>query len=122
VDEIFDHDHRVVNTRGSSDGQFTFTAADSGEHRLCFTPSHVTGSGRLPNGQTVGGVKLTLDLATGETSNIESSDKGKISDIVQKVKDLNSRLLDIRREQAFQRVSLSQPLGGKRNQAWSYPN
>lgn len=53
----------------------------------------------------MGGVKLTLDLAIGETSAIESTDKGKIQDIVQKVKDLNGRLQDIRREQVFQRVS-----------------
>ena len=53
----------------------------------------------------MGGIKLTLDLAIGETSALESSDKGKIQDIVQKVKDLNGRLQDIRREQIFQRVS-----------------
>lgn len=53
----------------------------------------------------MGGIKLTLDLAIGETSAIESQDKGKINDIVQKVKDLNGRLQDIRREQVFQRVS-----------------
>jgi hypothetical protein len=52
----------------------------------------------------MGGIKLTLDLAIGETSAIESTDKGKIQDIVQKVKDLNGRLQDIRREQVFQRV------------------
>lgn len=46
-----------------------------------------------------------MDLAIGETSAIESTDKGKIQDIVQKVKDLNGRLTDIRREQVFQRVS-----------------
>lgn len=54
----------------------------------------------------MGGIKLTLDLAIGETSALESADKGKIQDIVQKVKDLNGRLQDIRREQVFQRVSL----------------
>jgi hypothetical protein len=59
----------------------------------------------------MGGIKLTLDLAIGETSAIESTDKGKINDIVQKVKDLNGRLQDIRREQVFQRVSLQIPLG-----------
>ena len=48
---------------------------------------------------------MTLDLAIGETSEIESTDKGKIQDIVQKVKDLNGRLADIKREQVFQRVS-----------------
>lgn len=56
----------------------------------------------------LGNVKLTLDLAIGESSKIESSDKGKIQGIVQKVKDLNARLQDIRREQVFQRVSADQ--------------
>lgn len=53
----------------------------------------------------MGGIKLTLDLAIGETSAIESTDKGKIQDIVKRVKDLNGRLQDIRREQVYQRVS-----------------
>lgn len=48
-------------------------------------------------------MKLTLDLAIGETSAIESTDKGKLSEIAQKIRDLNSRLQDIRREQVFQR-------------------
>ena len=47
---------------------------------------------------------MTLDLAIGETSTIESTDKSKISEISQKVRDLNARLQDIRREQVFQRV------------------
>lgn len=51
----------------------------------------------------MGGVKMSLDLAIGETSEIESADKGKIEDIVKKVRDLNARLQDIRREQVFQR-------------------
>jgi hypothetical protein len=43
-------------------------------------------------------------MAIGETSRIESTDKDKVETLVQKVKDLNSRLLDVRREQVFQRV------------------
>jgi hypothetical protein len=39
----------------------------------------------------------------GGTSQIESSDKGKIDEVVQKVRDLNTRLQDVRREQIFQR-------------------
>merc|ERR1711964_570542 len=73
VDEVFDNDHRAVN--------------------------HGWLSGLTP----LGGVRLTLDLAIGETSQIESTDKGKIQDIVKRVKDLNGRLQDIRREQVFQR-------------------
>ena len=51
-------------------------------------------------------MKLTLDMAIGETSAIESTDKGKMTEISQKVRDLNGRLQDIRREQIFQRVSV----------------
>jgi len=104
VDEVFDNDHRVVTQKGSSSGRFTFTAADSGDHKICFLPSSNTGNaGWLSALHPMGGIKLTLDLAIGETSNIESTDKGKIQDIVKRVKDLNGRLQDIRREQVFQR-------------------
>ncbi|KAI0206758.1 emp24/gp25L/p24 family/GOLD [Astrocystis sublimbata] len=104
VDEVFDNDHRVVSQRGSSAGKFTFTAHEAGDHRLCFTPSSSSGStGWLSAANPNGGVRLTLDLAIGESSEIESSDKTKLQDISQRVKDLNSRLQDIRREQIFQR-------------------
>ena len=106
MEETFDHDHRVVSQKGGSAGRFTFSAADSGDHKICFTASHAAASGGwLSGGLPSGGVRLNLDLAIGETSAIESTDKGKIQDIVQKVKDLNARLQDIRREQVFQRVS-----------------
>ncbi|KAI9754271.1 MAG: emp24p/erv25p- protein, partial [Lichina confinis] len=103
VDEVFHNDHRVVSQKGSSKGRFTFTAADSGEHKICVTPSSGSSGGWLTGGSGLGGIKLTLDMAVGETSAIESTDKGKILDIVARVKDLNSRLTDIRREQIFQR-------------------
>jgi len=107
VEETYDNNHRVVAQRGNNNGRFTFSAADSGEHRLCFTPQNVaSGGGWLSSSGLHGTVKFTLDLAIGETSKIESTDKGKIDDIVQKVRDLNSRLQDIRREQIFQRVRL----------------
>ena len=104
VDEVFRADHRVISQQGSSSGRFTFSAADSGDHRICFKPSHATSAQWIVAGQTLGSVKLTLDLVIGETSAIESTDKKNIQSIVQKVKDLNSRLQDIRREQVFQRV------------------
>jgi hypothetical protein len=107
VEETFDNNHRVVAQRGSGKGRFTFSAADSGEHRLCFTPQNVQSSGGwLGSSGVHGTVKFHLDMAIGETSKIESTDKGKIDDIVQKVRDLNSRLQDIKREQVFQRVCL----------------
>lgn len=103
VDETFDNDHRVVSKRDSHSGRFTFSAADAGQHKICLTPdgSHVSG-GWLSGGAS-DAIRVTLDMAIGETSKIETEDKGKMQDIVQKVKDLNGRLQDIRREQVFQR-------------------
>lgn len=105
VDETFDNDHRVVSKRENHSGRFTFSAADAGQHRLCFTAeTDATSGGWLSSGQ--GAVRVTLDIAIGETSKIETEDKDKMKDIVQRVRDLNSRLHDIRREQVYQRVCL----------------
>ncbi|PLN75477.1 emp24/gp25L/p24 family/GOLD-domain-containing protein [Aspergillus taichungensis] len=100
VDEVFDNDHRVVSKRDNHAGRFTFSAADAGLHKICLTPE--TNVAAWMAGAP-GALRVTLDMAIGETSKIETEDKGKIQDIVQKVKDLNGRLQDIRREQVFQR-------------------
>ena len=106
VEEIFDNDHRIVNQRGGSKGRFTFTAADSGDHRICFNPNNGPSGGWLSGGVPSGqGIRFTLDMAIGETSMIESTDKTKVADLESKVRDLNARLQDIKREQVFQRVS-----------------
>lgn len=110
VDETFDNDHRVVSQRGSSNGKFTFTSAEAGEHKICFTPTSNSGrpgwqastSGHQGHRGHVG-VKLSLDLAIGESSKLESTDKNKLEDLESRIRDLNSRLSDIRREQVFQR-------------------
>jgi hypothetical protein len=111
VDEVFDRDERVVtqtSTSSNTMSKFTFSAAASGLHKLCFTPSGpaaISVNGWFSGaGSSAGGVKLTIDLAIGETSKIESEDKNKIESIVGKVRELNGRLQDIRREQVFQRV------------------
>ncbi|EAW10205.1 emp24/gp25L/p24 family protein [Aspergillus clavatus NRRL 1] len=103
VDETFDSDHRVVSKRDGHAGRFTFSAADAGQHRICITPDTNAATGGWLSGAPAGAVRVNLDLAIGETSKIENEDKDKMKDIVQKVKDLNSRLQDIRREQVFQR-------------------
>ncbi|KAK4152119.1 emp24/gp25L/p24 family/GOLD-domain-containing protein [Chaetomidium leptoderma] len=104
VDEIFDNDHRVVSQRGGAAGKFTFTAAESGDHKVCFTPSSNSGrSNWLSVSSPNGGIRLSLDIAIGETSALEGGDKDKIQDLATRVRDLNARLNDIRREQVFQR-------------------
>lgn len=116
LQEVFDNDHRVVSQRGSGTGKFTFTAAEAGDHKLCLTPSSSRPTSWSDGNSPPSGFRVTLDVAIGETSAIESADKGKLQDLASRVKDLNARLGDIRREQVFQRVrtySLSVPfLGG----------
>lgn len=75
---------------------------------ICFTPSSTSGrSGWINHQSENGGIRFTLDLAIGETSQIEADDSNKLKDIATRVKDLNARLQDIRREQVFQRVRRS---------------
>ena len=105
VEEVFDNYHKVVNQKGRNEGRFTFTAAEAGDHKICFTPSRAALGGITISGQIQGTIKMTLDLAVGETSKIERTDKGKMSDILSKIGDLKARLADVRREQVFQRVS-----------------
>lgn len=108
--ELFDNNHRIVSQKGGSGGRFTFTAAEAGDHKICFTPSSNSGkTGWLSTSNPNGGIKLTLDMTIGESSIIESSDKDKLQDIESRIKDLNSRLQDIRREQVFQRVRSHHP-------------
>ena len=106
VEEVFDNHHKVVNRAGRNEGRFTFTAAEAGDHKICFAPSRAAVGGLMAGGQVQGTIKMTLDLAIGETSKIERTDKSKMSDLVGRVGDLKARLSDIRREQVFQRVSL----------------
>ncbi|TID13787.1 putative endosomal cargo receptor [Venturia nashicola] len=104
VEEVFDSHHRIVAQKGDAKGRFTFSAADSGEHRLCFSPTNWQHLGSyMLGGEEMGGLRVELDMAIGETSAIESTDKSKMEDLVTRVRDLNGRLGDVRREQVFQR-------------------
>lgn len=89
----------MISQKSGSTGRFTFTAAESGEHRLCFQTSSSAGGWF-----TSSHVKLHLDLAVGETGDIDRENKGRSETLAQRVQDLNARLHDIRREQVFQRV------------------
>lgn len=106
VDEVIDERSAVqlVKQTASTEGKFHFTATNSGDHRICFAPSSASAGGWLSGGQQLGTIKMTLDLAIGETSEIASADKPKIDSMIQRVKDLKARLEDIKREQIFQRV------------------
>ncbi|KAL5120493.1 emp24p/erv25p-related protein [Pleosporales sp. CAS-2024a] len=103
VEETFDNNHRIVAQRGKQKGKFTFSAADSGQHRICFTPQNVASGGGWLGTGVHGTVRFTLDMAIGESSKIESADKDKVQTLVSRIQDLNARLNEVRTEQVFQR-------------------
>ncbi|KAI9227177.1 MAG: emp24/gp25L/p24 family/GOLD-domain-containing protein [Piptocephalis tieghemiana] len=89
--------HRVVNQKGTSDGDFSFTSAEPGRHTLCFT-TNTTGWFSDPI------VRLTLDLLIGENGADPTEKKDeKISEMFWSIREINNKLVDAAKEQEYQR-------------------
>lgn len=88
---------KVVNTRGLPEGKFTFTSHEAGEHSICLKSNYTGGWFSTPQ------VRMHLDIAVGEAKVDEEGEREHVKDLAAKVKELNMRLADIRREQQFQR-------------------
>ncbi|GAA6027537.1 hypothetical protein JCM8097_007911 [Rhodosporidiobolus ruineniae] len=88
---------KVVNTRGLPEGKFTFTSHDAGDHTICLRSNLTAGWLQTPQ------VRMHLDIAVGEAKVDEEGEREHVKDLAAKVRDLNHRLADIRREQQFQR-------------------
>ncbi|KAK6464640.1 emp24/gp25L/p24 family of membrane trafficking protein [Scheffersomyces coipomensis] len=114
VEETFDSNHRVVHQRGSSNGQFTFSSLDSGEHRICITPKSFyakswyggTNKKLLQNEYTekdsnFKSSRILIDFIIGDSNSIDSSHNNKVQSLSDNVNKLNDKLSDIRREQKF---------------------
>jgi len=90
-------EERVVNTRGLAEGKFVFTSHVSGDHSICLRSNYTGGWFSTPR------VRMHLDIAVGEAKVDEESEKTHISDLASKVRELNKKLEDIRKEQQYQR-------------------
>ena len=86
-----------MSQKASTQGRFTFTTHTAGDHELCFQTA--AGGGWFSSTNA----KLSLDLAIGETSDLGSGNSEKIMSLAERVRELNGRLMDIKREQAYQR-------------------
>ena len=89
--------HNVVKTRGPHDSRFTFTSHTSGDHAICLS----TGSGT--SWATTTHIRLYLDIVVGSTKSDREHDRSHVTEMSQKLRDLNNKLEDIRREQQYQR-------------------
>jgi len=96
VEEI-DTEHIVTQTRGPYEGRFTFTSHEAGDHYICLSTNY-TGSW-FSNTH----IRLYLDIVVGSTKPDIEHDRSHISDMASKVRDLNTKLEEIRREQQYQR-------------------
>jgi hypothetical protein len=88
---------KIVNTRGLPEGKFTFTSHEAGDHTICLQSNYTGGWFSTPQ------VRMHLDIAVGEAKVDEENEREHVKDLAAKVRDLNHRLADIRREQQFQR-------------------
>ncbi|PCH44306.1 hypothetical protein WOLCODRAFT_144914 [Wolfiporia cocos MD-104 SS10] len=98
VDEL-ETGHNVVRTRGPNDGRFTFTSHEAGDHAICLSASYPSAGSWF--GSTH--VRLYLDIVVGATKADQDHDRTHVSELSAKLRDLNQKLEDVRREQQYQR-------------------
>lgn len=90
VDESFDNNHRVMNQKNGHSGDFTFTALDTGEHRICFMPSYPEKDAKL---------RVFMELDIVNVQSLDSRRKDDTRSLKQRVLQLVRRLEGIRIEQ-----------------------
>ncbi|KAF7294453.1 Membrane protein [Mycena kentingensis (nom. inval.)] len=95
VDEL-ESGHSVVKTKGPSDGRFTFTSHDSGDHTICLSTNYTSWFSSTH-------IRLYLDIVVGQTKPDADHDRSHVSELASKIRDLNQKLEDIYREQSYQR-------------------
>lgn len=110
VEEKFDTDHRVVHQKGSPRGQFTFSALESGEHRICFTPKSFYKRRWLDGGgDDVDALKdlkfkksrIMVDFLIRDGEIFDTKHSHKVNTLTEQVNSINDKLTDIKREQEF---------------------
>ena len=87
----------MVRTRGPSDSRFTFTSHESGDHAVCLSSNYGTAWFTKTH------IRLYLDIVVGNTKPDREHDRSHVSELSSKLRDLNQKLEDIRREQQYQR-------------------
>ncbi|THH02677.1 hypothetical protein EW026_g209 [Hermanssonia centrifuga] len=89
--------HSVVRTRGPHDSRFTFTSHEAGDHSICLSSTSEASWGTTTH------IRLYLDIVVGSTKPDREKDRSHVTELSSKLRDLNQKLEDIRREQQYQR-------------------
>ncbi|SMN18110.1 similar to Saccharomyces cerevisiae YHR110W ERP5 Protein with similarity to Emp24p and Erv25p, member of the p24 family involved in ER to Golgi transport [Maudiozyma saulgeensis] len=83
IDETFDNNERVLNQKNSNSGDFSFTALESGEHRICLTPSYSDASANI---------RVFVDFEIGHVHSLDSKRKDDVNSLKSRVQQLTQRL------------------------------
>ncbi|KAG6863922.1 hypothetical protein C0991_001973 [Blastosporella zonata] len=86
----------LVKTNGPPEGRFTFTSHDAGDHSICLSTNYTSWFSHTH-------IRLYLDIVVGTTKTDVEHDRTHVSGLASKVRDLNVKLEEIRREQQYQR-------------------
>lgn len=90
VDETFDNDHRVLIQKNSHTGDFTFTALETGEHRICIKPTYSTMDAKL---------RIFMELDISNMLSLDSKRTIQVRSLKERVLQLTERLERIRTQQ-----------------------
>lgn len=104
VQEVKDK-HTVTSSLGPAEGKFAFTSHEAGDHSICLSTRLTSNEAKsLPMDDHHHQVRMHIDIIIGEAKPDNShADRAHIKDLAARVKDLNDRLRDVRKEQQFQR-------------------
>lgn len=104
VQEVKDN-HLVTSSLGPPEGKFAFTSHEAGDHSICLSTRLTSNEAKdLPMDDHNHQVRVHLDIIIGEAKPDNShADRAHIKDLATRVKDLNDKLRDIRKEQQYQR-------------------
>jgi p24 family protein alpha len=94
--ETFDNNHRVLSQKLNPKGDFIFSAADSGEHRICY---RALSAGWFHKNR----VKMDIDFAVGDGISMDSKNEELVSTLADRVRRLNNQMVIFRREQVNMR-------------------
>ncbi|TFK17322.1 hypothetical protein FA15DRAFT_676151 [Coprinopsis marcescibilis] len=88
--------HSVVKTVGPLDGKFTFTSHEAGDHAICLSTNYASWFSHTH-------IRMNIDIVVGTTRPDVEKDRSHVNQLASKVRDLNNKIEDIRREQQYQR-------------------
>lgn len=86
----------MVKTTGPPDGRFTFTSHGTGDHSICLSTNYTSWFASTH-------IRLYLDIVVGSAKPDVEQDRSHVNEVAGKIRDLNQKLEDIRREQQYQR-------------------